>query len=135
MVICTCNSVSQKTMVENMQQSLMELLWSTSHISGGNAAYVGDLYESFLRDPSSVSSEWRAYFEQLPRVDGVVANDVPHSEIVEYFELLGKSRSRPMLAPGAGSADIKHERKQVEVVRLVNAYRLSGHKKAKLDPL
>lgn len=118
-----------------MQQNLMELLWSTSHISGGNAAYVEDLYESFLRDPGSISSEWRAYFEQLPRVNGVIANDVPHSEIVEYFEELGKSRSRPMLAPGSGSTDVKYERKQVEVVQLVNAYRLSGHKKASLDPL
>lgn len=118
-----------------MQQNLMEFLWSTAHISGSNAAYVEDLYESFLRDPSSVSSEWRAYFEQLPRLQGVVANDVPHSEIVEYFEELGKSRSRLTLGQGSGSTDVKYERKQVEVVQLVNAYRLSGHKKANLDPL
>lgn len=118
-----------------MQESLMELLWSTSHISGGNAAYVEELYERFLTDPNAVSQQWRSYFEQLPRVNGVVTNDVPHSEIIEYFELLGKSRARPLAAPGANSTDSKYERKQVEVVQLVNAYRLSGHKKARFDPL
>lgn len=118
-----------------MQDSLMERLWETSHISGGNAAYVEQVYESFLADAGSVPSEWRTFFEQLPRVEGVVTNDVPHSEIIEYFELMGKNRARPIVAAGSGATNIAHERKQVEVVQLVNAYRLSGHKKAKLDPL
>lgn len=118
-----------------MQDSLMELLWSTSHISGGNAAYVEALYETYLTDPTAVPETWRSYFEQLPRVNGVITNDVPHSEIIEYFELLGKNRARPLVHPGAGKADAKFERKQVEVVQLVNAYRLSGHKKADIDPL
>lgn len=118
-----------------MQQSLMELLWRTSHISGGNAAYVEGLYETYLDDPNSVSDEWRDYFDKLPRVNGAIGNDVNHSEIIEYFELLGRNRARPIVAPGSGAANVAHERKQVEVVQLVNAYRLSGHQKAELDPL
>ncbi|MFL0809716.1 MAG: 2-oxoglutarate dehydrogenase E1 component [Agarilytica sp.] len=118
-----------------MQENSMEFLWSTSHISGGNAAYVEEVYEAYLKDPNSVTQEWRDYFEKLPRVNGAVGNDVPHSEIIEYFELLGRNRARPMVAPGQDSANIAHERKQVEVVQLVNAYRLSGHQKAHLDPL
>lgn len=118
-----------------MQNNLMELLWGTSHISGGNAAYVEEVYESFLRDPSSVSQDWRDYFEKLPQNGKGSSPDVPHSEVIEYFELLGKNRARPMVAPGSGAVDVKHERKQVELMQLINAYRLSGHKKAKLDPL
>lgn len=118
-----------------MQQSLMEMLWSTSHISGGNTAYVEELYESYLKDPNSVSTDWKEYFDQLPQVDGVHGNDVPHSEIIEYFELLGRNRARPTVTPGQGSVNVAHDRKQVEVVQLVNAYRLSGHQKAQLDPL
>lgn len=118
-----------------MQNNLMELLWGTSHISGGNAAYVEEVYEAFLRDPSSVSSQWREYFEKLPQNGHGGNPDVPHSEVIEYFELLGKNRARPMVAPGSGAIDVKHERKQVELMQLINAYRLSGHKKAKLDPL
>ncbi len=118
-----------------MQQSLMELLWSTSHISGGNAEYIEGVYESYLRDPNSVDEKWRDYFDKLPRVANNVNPDIPHSEIIQYFELLGKNRARPLVAPGSGSGNITHERKQVEVVQLINAYRLSGHKKAQLDPL
>lgn len=121
--------------VGEMQESIMELLWKTSHLSGGNAAYVEEQYESYLDDPHSVSEEWRDYFDKLPRVNGGASEDVNHSEIIKYFELLGKNRARPIIVPGEGSADVAHERKQVEVVQLVNAYRLSGHQKANIDPL
>lgn len=118
-----------------MQQSLMELLWSTSHISGGNASYVEEVYESYLRDPKSIPDTWRDFFDKLPRVEGNSKPDVPHSEIIEQFELIGKNRARPIVAPGSGSGNIAHERKQVEVVQLINSYRLSGHIKATIDPL
>ena len=62
-----------------MQDSIMEHFWRTSHISGGNAAYVEALYDTYLHDPNAVPEEWRNYFEQLPRVDGVVTQDIPHS--------------------------------------------------------
>ena len=46
-----------------MSESEMQLLWRSSHISGGNAAYVEELYEKYLRDPAEVSEEWRSYFD------------------------------------------------------------------------
>jgi 2-oxoglutarate dehydrogenase E1 component len=113
----------------------MDQLWSTSHISGGNAGYVEEIYETYLRDPAAVAIGWREYFDKLPRVNGNAQPDVPHSEIIEYFELLGKNRARPIVPPGSGAGHVAHERKQVEVVQLINAYRLSGHKKANIDPL
>lgn len=118
-----------------MQEKSMELLWSTSHISGGNAAYVEELYELYLQDPNSVPAEWSTYFNTLPRANTSISTDVPHSEIIEYFEMLGKSRARAVTVPGSGSSNSTHERKLVEVVQLINAYRLSGHQKADLDPL
>ena len=45
----------------------MQRMWSSSHIAGGNAAYVEDMYERYLRDPNSVEVQWRDYFEKLPR--------------------------------------------------------------------
>lgn len=118
-----------------MQQSIMELLRSTSHISGGNAAYVEELYDTYLHDPNAVPEEWRGYFDQLPRVDGVVTQDTPHSVIRQHFELLGKNRARPIAAPGSGGADVEHETKQIGVMQLTSSYRFRGHKKAGLDPL
>ncbi len=49
-----------------MQESVMQRMWSSAHLSGGNAAYVEELYELYLHDPNSVSEEWRTYFQKLP---------------------------------------------------------------------
>lgn len=118
-----------------MQESIMDLLWSTSHISGGNASYVEELYDTYLHDPNAVPEEWRSYFDKLPRIEGVVTQDTPHSIVREHFELLGKNRARPLAAPGSGGTHIEHERKQVKVVQLISSYRFRGHQKARLDPL
>ncbi len=120
-----------------MQDNMMELLWSTSHISGGNAAYVEELYEDYLLDPNAIPEEWREYFEKLPHVSGVnVKQDVPHSTVIKHFELLGKAKLRPPASDTEGQgAATEYERKQVRVVQLISAYRQRGHQKANLDPL
>ncbi|HWV15248.1 MAG TPA: 2-oxoglutarate dehydrogenase E1 component [Cellvibrio sp.] len=119
-----------------MQDSIMEHFWSSSHISGGNAAYVEELYDTYLHNPNAVSEEWRNYFDQLPRVSGVLTQDTPHSVIRAQFEQLGKSRAVYAAAPGgAGSVSADHERKQVKVLQLISSYRFRGHQKAQLDPL
>ena len=40
-----------------MQNKSIELLRQSSHISGGNATYVEDLYESYLKDPNGVPEQ------------------------------------------------------------------------------
>lgn len=117
-----------------MQNSAMVHLWSTSHISGGNAAYVEELYETFLVDPNAVPEEWRTYFEKLPNIDGHAFTDVPHSTVRTHFEQLAKSRPAVHTPVITGAAS-EHERKQVRVLQLISAYRQRGHQKAKLDPL
>ena len=69
-----------------MQDSLLEIMRSTGHLSGSNAAYVEDLYESFLADAESVPGEWRDFFQSL-----AAAND----EEVPMFPMpLSKMNSR-----------------------------------------
>lgn len=46
--------------------NLLDELRSTTAFSGGNATFVEDLYESYLKDPESVPDDWRRQFEQLP---------------------------------------------------------------------
>ena len=117
-----------------MHESTMELLWRSSHIAGGNAAYVEQLYETYLVDPNAVPQQWREYFEKLPRVNGNPLKDVPHSTIRDHFAKLAKVRVRPQLA-ARDSTVTDHERKQVRVLQLVSAYRQRGHQQARLDPL
>ena len=117
-----------------MQENTMELLWGSSHISGGNAAYVEELYEVYLLDPNNVPEQWRTYFEKLPQVNGNVRQDIPHSTIRDHFTQLSKARTKP-LSVESDSGVTDHERKQVRVIQLCSAYRQRGHQKAKLDPL
>ena len=122
--------------VSGMQDSIMEQFWSTSHISGGNAAYVEELYDTYLHNPNAVPEEWRNYFDQLPRINGVLTQDTPHSVIRAQFEQLGKSRVRTVAVAGAGgSVSVEHEQKQIKVLQLISSYRFRGHQKAQLDPL
>lgn len=119
-----------------MHESSMEQLWSTSQLSGGNVAYVEELYELFLTDPNAVSEQWRSYFNTLPRVEGAATNDIPHTPIKEQFVLISKNQRR-MAAGGATQSQVSsgYDQKQLRVFQLINAYRFRGHQHAKLDPL
>ena len=120
-----------------MQESSMELLWRSSHIAGGNATYVEDLYESYLKDPNGVPEQWRDYFDKLPLVesDFVHTEDIPHSVVRDRFAQISKMRVRTEATVAHDSQATEYERKQVSVVQLISAYRQRGHQKADLDPL
>ena len=119
--------------VLTMQEGVMQRMWNSSHIAGGNAAYVEEMYERYLRDPNSIDPQWCDFFEKLPPVNGTGA-DVPHSTIKEHFVLMARQRQtiRPIQASTVSS---DHERKQVQVLRLISAFRIRGHQQAVIDPL
>lgn len=116
------------------QKSSMELLWGSSQLSGGNAAYVEELYEAFLTDPNTVPEQWRDYFSKLPRVNGSL-QDVPHSVIRAQFANMARAQVRPSGTAAGDTRVTEFERKQVRVLQLMSAYRQRGHQEAKLDPL
>ena len=116
-----------------MQESVMQRMWNSAHLSGGNAAYVEELYELYLHDPNAVPEEWRTYFQKLPS-EGSSATDVSHSTIRDHFVLLAKNQRRAQPV-SAGSVSSEHEKKQVGVLRLIQAFRMRGHQAAQLDPL
>ena len=118
-----------------MQDSVMEQFLRSSHLSGGNAAYVEGLYENYLHEPNAVPEQWRAFFDSLPRTNGHAGADSSHDTIQAHFELLGRKRARPIPAPGSGGVNVEHERKQVKVLQLISSYRERGHQQANLDPL
>ncbi len=117
-----------------MQESIMDLMWKNAHLYGGNLSYVEELYETYLMDPNGVPQEWREEFDRLPKVGDNLTQDVPHSAIREHFLYLSKNQKRA--APAASSSvSSEHEKKQVRVLRMINAYRVRGHQIAKIDPL
>lgn len=121
------------------EQDTMAQLWASSALAGGNAAYLEDLFEQYLENPSQVPSEWQAFFKELPQNEAE-NGDLSHAKIKEKIRQL--TRTPGMILSGgpehsvAGhSVSIEHERKQIQVTRLINAYRLQGHLHAQIEPL
>ena len=112
----------------------MQDLWRSSPLAGANAAYLETLYERYLQDPASVAPHWRDVFDGLPRVNGTEI-DVPHSEIRREFRNLARHRRPGAAERPVDAVTLDHERKQVRVLQLINAYRFRGHQLAELDPL
>ncbi|GAA5133619.1 2-oxoglutarate dehydrogenase E1 component [Thalassotalea piscium] len=111
-----------------MPEGVMKAWIESSHLSGANAAYIEELYESYLDNSQSVSAEWRTVFEQLPKIEGVDV-EYRHSEIREEFKQLAKQTQKTVIVSGGSDA------KQVKVLQLINAFRFRGHQNANIDPL
>jgi 2-oxoglutarate dehydrogenase E1 component len=87
-----------------------------------NDAFIEELYEAFRRDPSSVSSAWRDYFEALERED-----DRPPDSIAE-----GAGPAMDIVGSLPAEA-IAYQ--QDRVTQLVHAYLAFGYTAAHIDPL
>jgi 2-oxoglutarate dehydrogenase E1 component len=98
--------------------------YRASHLSGANAAYVEELYELWLDDPETVPAHWGDIFAEI--ADGA-GDDSRHLAVQDYFRALG--------ANGQATAIVAEDFKQAGVLRMINAYRVRGHQRARLDPL
>lgn len=113
-----------------MKKSTMQAALTSSHLGGGSMAYVNDLYESYLADASSVPSEWRAFFDNLPSTTNQAEES--HQAIIDDYSTRDWGRSQSGCGAVIGEEG-NHE--QAGVMSLINAYRLHGHHHAKLNPL
>ena len=114
--------------------ALLDLLRQTSALSGGNAAFIEDIYERYLLDPASIDPAWRKQFERMLQSSANEAPDTAHGPVINNFARLARENrpsSRQLterMAPAAAA-------KQGSVLRLINAWRVRGHQHATLDPL
>ncbi|CAH0533879.1 2-oxoglutarate dehydrogenase E1 component [Vibrio stylophorae] len=114
-----------------MSSSLMKEWLASSHLAGVNASYVEELYEQYLLDAEAIEPSWRSMFEQLtPPTDS--PQEQPHSRVRDYFRRLAKETT---FAHHTEVTDPDVEAKHIRVQQLINAYRIRGHQRAKLDPL
>src|SRR5690606_1343757 len=98
---------------------------SSSHLQGGNAAYIEWLYEQFLAEPGSVPAEWRRYFSTL----GGSGPEVPHGPIVRAVgrRLAERAAGASAAIHAAVQDDAPASEKQAAVSRLIQVYSLRGH--------
>lgn len=110
-----------------MSNSDLQHEWASSYLSGGSMAYVDNLYEDYLADPNSVSTEWQQIFKALPQVNGT-NNELSHRDVREYFLQNADKKVAPVTQPTDNSL-------QYQVTNLINDFRTFGHLAAHLDPL
>ncbi|WP_413493442.1 2-oxoglutarate dehydrogenase E1 component [Morganella psychrotolerans] len=111
-----------------MQNGVLKDWLDSSFLAGENQAYIEDIYEDYLKDPSSVDESWRVIFDSLPKAD---VTEQPHSQTRDYFRRLAKDSTRYHTSVSDPAMDSK----QVKVLQLINAFRFRGHQNADLDPL
>jgi 2-oxoglutarate dehydrogenase E1 component len=108
-----------------MSKSLQER-YASSPLFAGNAPYVEGLYEQYLADPDSVDPELRRWFEGIAGT----GTEVPRGPVERALEARA---GQPRVAAGGVSEALLD--KQAAVLRLIEAYRMRGHRLARLDPL
>lgn len=97
-----------------------------------NLGYVEDLYRAFLRDPASVGTDWRGYFERLDGATGAGVDSRSGPSFWPPGLFASRGASAPRGEPGgAASVQVLQDR----AVELIRAYLVRGHMAARIDPL
>ena len=110
---------------------MMKEFEKNSYLFGGNAPFVEELYEQYLTDPALVAQQWRDYFDGLQQTSAQIGRDIPRAPIEASFRELAK---QPRLAlQRSGTPD--STRRQINLLRLISAYRVLGSRQSTLDPL
>ena len=101
-------------------------------LTGENAAYVDMLFARWQEDPTDVPSEWSAVFAGLsPSGATPGVGRVPEFPRRSIF---AGSSSGPAATLDAATV-MAAARRQTAVAQLINAFRVRGHKQARIDPL
>lgn len=101
----------------------------SSPFFGSNATWLESFYDDYLQDRSSVSQELQNLFDELTENTG---QDIRHLPILEKFEAAAQL---PLGLSSVDTNSIEIQRKEASVLRLINSYRVSGHKVADIDPI
>uniref|UniRef100_A0A1B0G1X4 2-oxoglutarate dehydrogenase, mitochondrial n=1 Tax=Glossina morsitans morsitans TaxID=37546 RepID=A0A1B0G1X4_GLOMM len=96
--------------------------------NGTTASYVEEMYNAWLRDPSSVHTSWDAYFRSNtycgpPNLAPIQPNTLPMTAFAG------------MSAPAGVAPDSKTIDDHLAVQAIIRSYQIRGHNIAHLDPL
>lgn len=98
-------------------------------LHGSSANYIEEMYEAWLKDPSSVHLSWQVYFKNM-------ANGVsPGQAYSPPPTLVPSASARLPVLPGEGAAAGSDVIDHMKIQLLTRAYQVRGHHIANLDPL
>lgn len=104
-----------------------EKILKETFLNGGNASFVIDLYQHYLKDKNSVAADWQKFFESLSEQERnyLAADDRPPVW----------SRTSAGVKTSQKSVSLDEIRLSIRALMLVQAYRELGHLNTTLDPL
>ncbi len=136
-----CRNIGLLLNMGNTSLPGMVELWQSSTLNAESAAWLEALYDTYLARPEALDAQWRQYFDSLPSVttngggDIVAAGgegEVSPAQVRRFFLDYSREKHHPERASHIGA---EHERKQIQVLQLINAYRFRGHQIADTNPL
>ncbi|WP_208435483.1 2-oxoglutarate dehydrogenase E1 component [Bartonella phoceensis] len=145
------------------QDEINSLFAQTSFLYGGNADYIDQLYAEYEKDPTSVDSQWRTFFENIHdkkedvlrnaegatwqrdhwplKADGELVSALNGDWSVLEKHVSDKLKEKAVkgaVQKGTTSSEqdiIRATRDSVHALMMIRAFRARGHLHARLDPL
>src|SRR5687768_17371341 len=99
-------------------------------LAAGNLPYAEELYASWVRDPASVSEEWRRLFKATSN-GSTSARLRPAFRVSSIFQSPAATKARD----GSSNEELRQANLQDRVNQLIRNYRVRGHMVARIDPL
>ncbi|CAI2171207.1 12311_t:CDS:2 [Funneliformis geosporum] len=125
-VVSTLGAIRNKVTAVNSIYPQPSVSPNDVFLQGNTATYIEEMYEAWLKDPTSVHLSWQVYFKNIQSgINPRVAYQPPPTIV----PLTGSVTS---ISTEAGSYDVTDHMK---VQLLVRAFQVRGHHIAKLDPL
>src|SRR5436309_13800513 len=122
----------------------------SSFLLGANAGFLADLYQRYLKNPSSVDSSWAKFFAELQDDPRALSRDFADASwgLRELPQQPAHPERKPngngglaVAAAEANGGRVGQEQLQraaqdsIRALMLIRAYRVRGHLEADLDPL
>ena len=115
----------------------------TSFLAGINSKQIDELYSQFLNDPSSLTSDWKSFFEGLgDDARNIIENfNGPSWSRKKHIKLKTAQKTEEEIAKNilttefSGNTVKQAAKDSVRAIMLIRAYRIRGHLIANLDPL
>lgn len=104
---------------------------ASSQLFSLNSLFVEELYNQYLKDPTSVDPTWQVYFEKIEEKKEFVRSPswAPYKNKILYVSRETSDES------DKSSSDRSIDTLSARVMGLIKAYRIRGHYLAEIDPL
>lgn len=104
---------------------------NSSYLSKNNQSYIEQIYENFLKNPHTVSADWRKKFTQLSLAEKLKKQPSTEENIISKKINNNTTSSHNI----SYTNNLNNAFMHMQILQLINAFRMYGHQYATLNPL